>query len=104
MSNECKITLGIVIRNSRKYLGISQRELCQELSKYGVQIDHYELSRIENNRIAISDPKYNSLIQSLCQILNLDIVYIEIIKQQTEIAPPNDLTKGVFPIYVKDLT
>jgi len=41
---------------------------------------------------------------ALCQVLYWDADYIQSIRQQTEIAPPNDLSQGIFPIYVKDLT
>lgn len=103
MTIECKITLGRLIRNFRKSLGISQRELCQELSKHGVQINHYQLSKIENDRIDVCDSNYDSLIHALCHVFYWDADYIQIIRQQTEIAPPNDLSQGIFPIYMKDL-
>jgi transcriptional regulator with XRE-family HTH domain len=69
MNIECKITLGRLIRNVRKSLGISQRELCQNLSKYDVQINYLQLSKIENDRIDVCDSNYDSLIHALCHAL-----------------------------------
>jgi transcriptional regulator with XRE-family HTH domain len=103
MNNQCKITLGRIVWNSRRSLGLSQRELCQELFKYGVQIDYCQLSKIENDRIDIVDANYDSLIDVFCQIFNLDTNYIHIIRQQTEVSPSGDLSQAVFPIYMKDL-
>jgi transcriptional regulator with XRE-family HTH domain len=103
MNNQCKINLGNIICNSRKSLGLSHRELCHELSKHGVQIDYCQLSKLENDRINVTDVQYDLLIHALCQFFDWNYDSIQIIRQQTVVSPPSDLSQGVFPIYMKDL-
>ncbi|MBD2499846.1 helix-turn-helix domain-containing protein [Anabaena azotica] len=97
-----QLTLGWLIRNGRKSIGLSQSELCKELSKHGIQIDYHQLSKIENDRIDVRNRSYDKLILAISNIFTLDPTYLEEICQQTEIQPL-DLSQGIFPIYIKDL-
>lgn len=100
--NFCLITLGRLIRTSRRSLGISQKELSEMLSYYS-PIDYRELSRIENNRIDVRERNYNWLILAISEIFVLDRKWVEQIREQTELQPlhleANTFT--AFPIYLK---
>ena len=99
---ECKITFGRVLSSARRNLGYLQRELCELLqSKYSVEIDHYLLSKLENNYVDIKLPEYDALVIALADIFQLDIEWLETIRQQTEIEE-SDLSGGIFPVYVRE--
>jgi len=94
----CIITLGRVIWRSRLAKGISQREFCKLIGEFNVQMDYMEFSKIENDRINMGDSKYDSFIVAIAKIFQLDIEWLEIIRQQTEaglkqISSPNLLCK-----------
>ena len=100
---ECKITLGKTIKNARQQYGFSQKDLCKMLvipSELFETIDRCLLAKIENNRVDIRSSEYDWLIPSIARIFSCDIVWLEQIRQQTEIEPL-DLEKAVaaFPIY-----
>ena len=100
--NFCLITLDRLIRASRRRLGISQKELSEMLSYYS-PISYPELSRIENNRIDVSERNYDWLILAISEIFVLDRKWLEQIREQTEPQPlhleANTFT--TFPIYLK---
>lgn len=98
---ECKITLGRVIKSGRKYREFSQRELCWFIAyEYGCLLSHYELSKIENDRLEVQSIEYNWLIPVIAEIFNVNVEWLEQIRQQTE-PQPLDLSQGMFPVYVK---
>ncbi|OKH35690.1 hypothetical protein NIES2119_19520 [[Phormidium ambiguum] IAM M-71] len=109
MSNEvCLITLGRVIIAARRNQGLSQRELAMLLSaKIGSEFSFVELSKIENARLDVRDLIYNKLIQSFCDLFNIDSPtetlrernWVEQIRSQTE-PQPLDLSKAVFPVHI----
>lgn len=101
MSNQiCPITLGRVIIGARRSQGLSQRELAMLLSsKIGSEFSFVELSKIENDRLDVRDRHYNKFIQSFCDFFNIDVDWIEQIRQQTE-PQPIDLSKAVFPVHI----
>ncbi|EAW35144.1 transcriptional regulator [Lyngbya sp. PCC 8106] len=99
---ECKITFGRVLSSARKNSGYLQRELCELLkSNYSIDIDHYLLSKLENNHVDIKLPEYDALVKAVAEIFSLDIGWLETIRQQTEVEQL-DLSGGIFPIYVKE--
>lgn len=63
-------------------------------------IDRCLLAKIENNRIDIRSSEYDWLISRIAGIFALDIIWLEQIRQQTEVEPL-DLSQAVavFPIY-----
>ena len=82
----------------RLILALSVFKFCHILKQqYSIEINHILLSKLENNRVDINIPEYDSLVQAVAEILNLDIVWLEQIRQQTEIKFL-DLTNGIFPI------
>jgi len=98
---ECKITFGRVIKSGRQYREFSQRELCWLIAyEYGCLLSHYELSKIENNRLEVRSIEYNWLIPIIAEIFNINVEWLEQIRQQTE-PQPLDLSQGMFPIYFK---
>ena len=112
---ECKITFGRVIKSGRQYREFSQRELCWFIAyEYGCLLSHYELSKIENDgvpprklRLEIrsmafrpASYEYNWLIPIIAEIFNVNVEWLEQIRQQTE-PQPLDLSQGMFPIYFK---
>lgn len=104
MSNQiCSITLGRVIIAARRSRGLSQRELAMLLSsKIGSEFSFVELSKIENDRLNIRDRHYDKLIQSFCDLFDIDRNWVEQIRSQTE-PEPLDLSKALFPVYVHDI-
>lgn len=99
---ECKITFGRVLWRGRRDLRIPQRKFCELLkSKYSIDIDHYLLSKLENNHVDIKLPEYDALVKAVAEIFSLDISWLETIRQQTEVREL-DLSGGIFPIYYKD--
>jgi len=101
--HECKITLGKTIKNARQEYGFSQKDLCKLLimpSDSFQTIDRCLLAKIENNRIDIRSSEYDWLISRIAGIFALDIIWLEQIRQQTEVEPL-DLSQAVavFPIY-----
>jgi len=101
--HECKITLGKTIKNARQEHGFSQKDLCKLLimpSDSFQTVDPCLLAKIENNRIDIRSSEYDWLISRIAGIFALDIVWLEQIRQQTEVEPL-DLSQAVavFPIY-----
>lgn len=102
-----KLTFGRILRACRRTNLIdgsepSQREFCQILKQqYSLNIDHYLLSKLENNHINIKLPEYDALVKSIAEIFSLDISWLETIRQQTEVREL-DLSGGIFPIYYKD--
>ncbi|MFB2891980.1 hypothetical protein ACE1CI_03435 [Aerosakkonemataceae cyanobacterium BLCC-F50] len=109
MSNQiCSITLGRIIIAARRNQGLSQRELAMLLSaKIGSEFSFVELSKIENDspaetlreRLDVRDRHYDKFIQSFCDLFNIDVDWIEQIRQQTE-PQPLDLSKAMFPVYI----
>ncbi|MEG4518805.1 helix-turn-helix transcriptional regulator [Microcoleus sp. AT9b-C5] len=100
---QCKITLGKTIKNARQHYGLSQKDLCKLLivpSDSFETIDRCLLSKIENNRIDVRVPEYDWLILRIAGIFALNVVWLEEIRQQTEVEPL-DLSQAVsaFPIY-----
>ncbi|MDQ2096783.1 MAG: hypothetical protein QQW96_03950 [Tychonema bourrellyi B0820] len=98
---QCKITLGKLIRSARKDQEISQQELRQLIiKKYSINIDHFLISKIENCRVDVRDREYDWLVPVIAELFNADIEWLEQIRSQTE--PESlDLSKAVFPIYFK---
>lgn len=97
---ECKITFGRLLWNARRNRKISQRALCKLISnEYNQSIDYYELSKIENDQLEIQI-EYDWLIPVIAEIFNLNVEWLEQIRQQTE-PQPLDLSQGMFPIYFK---
>ncbi|XWK89461.1 MAG: helix-turn-helix transcriptional regulator [Phormidium sp.] len=101
MSNQiCPITLGRIIIAARHSQGLSQRELAMLLSaKIGSEFSFVELSKIENDRLDVCDQKYDNLIQSFCDLFDVDRNWVEQIRNQTE-PEPLDLSKAVFPVHI----
>ena len=97
---QCRITFGRLIKNARQKHEFSQRELCEIISNKYHLIDRYELSKIENNRLEIRSIEYNWLIPIIAEIFNVNVEWLEQIRQQTE-PQPLDLSQGMFPIYFK---
>ncbi|PSB52037.1 hypothetical protein C7B67_08490 [filamentous cyanobacterium Phorm 6] len=95
---ECKITLGKTITNARQQYGFSQRELCQLLVTSDNSINHHQLAKIENNRVDVRSDSYDWLISKLAEVFSCDVVWLEQIRQQTEIEHL-DSSKTIFPIY-----
>ena len=95
---ECKITFGRLLWNARRNRRISQRDLWKLISnEYNQSIDYYELSKIENDQLEIQI-EYDWLIPVIAEIFNLNVEWLEQIRQQTEVVPL-DLSQGMFPIY-----
>ena len=97
---ECKITFGRLLWNARRNRRISQRDLWKLISnEYNQSIDYYELSKIENDQLEIQI-EYDWLIPVIAEIFNLNVEWLEQIRQQTEVVLL-DLSQGMFPIYFK---
>lgn len=90
------ITLGRLIKNGRREKGLSQRELTQLL---GTDIcpDWMFLSRLENDRISVNNDCYDPLIQRLSEVLEVELEYLEQIRQQTKVQSL-DSTYYLFPL------
>lgn len=69
---------------------------------YNHSIDYCELSKIENDRLEIQSTEYDWLIPILAEIFNVNVEWLEQIRQQTSVESL-DLKQGIFPIYVKHL-
>ena len=101
---ECKITLGKTIKNARQQYGFSQRELCHLLvTSSGSSINHHQLAKIENSRVDVQSDEYDWLIPKLAEVFSCDVVWLEQIRQQTEVEHL-DLSKAIFPIYFNQKT
>ncbi|MEG4350275.1 hypothetical protein QUA74_11085 [Microcoleus sp. LAD1_D3] len=103
MYDQSKITLGKTIKTARQQHGFSQKDLCKLLilpSDSFQTIDRCLLAKIENNRVNVRSNEYDWLIPRIAAIFALDVVWLEAIRQQTEVEPL-DLEKAVavFPIY-----
>ncbi|MEG4397338.1 hypothetical protein [Microcoleus sp. BROC3] len=101
--DQSKITFGKTVKNARQEYGFSHKDLCKLLvipSDDFETVDRCLLSKIENNRIDIRSGEYDWLIPAIARIFALDILWLEQIRQQTEVEPL-DLEKAVavFPIY-----
>jgi transcriptional regulator with XRE-family HTH domain len=106
--HECKITVGKTIKNARQEYGFSQKDLCKLLimpSDSFQTVDRCLLAKIENNRIDIRSSEYDWLISRIAGIFAIDIVWLEQIRQQTEVEP-FDFSKALalFPVYLNDKT
>lgn len=66
-------------------------------------IDHYQLSKIENDHLEIRSIDYDWLIPIIANLFQLDFEWLEQIRSQTE---PHqlDLSKAIFPVYFNFLT
>ena len=103
MYDQSKITLGKTIKKARQQHGFSQKDLCKLLilpSDSFQTIDRCLLAKIENNRVNVRSNEYDWLIPRIAAIFALDVVWLEAIRQQTEVEPL-DLENAVvvFPIY-----
>ncbi|MEG4084645.1 hypothetical protein [Microcoleus sp. POL10_C6] len=103
MYDHSLITLGRTLKNARQQHGFSQKDLCKLLivpSDNFQTIDRCLLSKIENNRVDVRSSEYDWLISRIAGIFALDVVWLEEIRQQTEVEP-FDLSKAlaVFPVY-----
>lgn len=103
MYDQSKITLGKTIKNARQHYGFSQKDLCKLLivpSDSFETVDRCLLAKIENNRIDIRSNEYDWLIPRIAAIFALDGVWLEAIRQQTEVEPLDlENAVAVFPIY-----
>ena len=123
----CKITLGRIVVAARRNQELSQRELAKLITDKMVRrivdatkttpqpnqyqlaqlanrfsFDFRELSKIENDHVEIRDRSYDWFVQCFCEIFDADVNWVEEIRQQTE--PLRlDLSKAIFPIYIKNL-
>ncbi len=85
---ECKIKFGRLLWNARRNRRISQRDLCKIISnEYNHSINCYELSKIENDQLEIQSIEYNWLIPVIAEIFNINVEWLEQIRQQTEPQP-----------------
>lgn len=99
----CKITFGRLIRNARQEHGFSQRDLCRLIAyKHNHSLSHYELSKIENDRLEIRSIEYDWLVPAIADLFNADIEWLEQIRLQTE-PQPLDLSQAKFPVYFKNV-
>lgn len=96
------ITFGTILRNARMNRGLSQRELAEILQQHSLNIDYKHLAKLENNRIDIKAPEYDSLMETVAKIFQLDRGWLEQIRAQTEVEEL-DLSKAIFPVYSKDI-
>ncbi|MEG4445254.1 hypothetical protein QUB47_31250 [Microcoleus sp. AT9_B5] len=108
MYDQSKITLGKTIKNARQQHGFSQKDLCKLLivpSDSFQTIDRCLLAKIENNRVDVRSSEYDWLISRIAGIFALDVVWLEEIRQQTEVEP-FDFSKAlaVFPVYFNEKT
>jgi len=103
MYDQSKITLGKTIKNARQHYGLSQKDLCKLLvtpSELFETIDRCLLAKIENNRVDVRSSEYDWLIPSIARIFALNVVWLEEIRQQTEVEPLDlENAVAVFPIY-----
>ncbi|MGL4498642.1 MAG: helix-turn-helix domain-containing protein [Planktothrix sp.] len=95
------ITFGKLLGDSRRNLGLSQKEFTQLLQQHSVNIDYQHLSKIENNRLDIKAPIYDDLIDAVAEILELNIDELKQIRSTTEIEQL-DLSGAIFPVCYKD--
>ena len=92
---ECKLTFGRLLWNARRNRRISQRDLCKIISnEYNHSIDCYDLSKIENDQLEVQSMafrpasyEYNWLIPIIAEIFNVNVEWLEQIRQQTEPQP-----------------
>ncbi|MEG4397076.1 hypothetical protein [Microcoleus sp. BROC3] len=108
MYDHSLITLGRTLKNARQQHGFSQKDLCKLLivpSDIFLTIDRCLLSKIENNRVDVRSSEYDWLISRIAGIFALDVVWLEEIRQQTEVEP-FDFSKvlAVFPVYFNEKT
>ena len=88
MYDQCKIKFGRLVWNIRRNRRISQRDLCKIISnEYNHSIDYCELSKIENDRLEIQSTEYDWLIPIIAEIFNVNVEWLEQIRQQTEVVP-----------------
>lgn len=101
--DQSKITLGRILKNARQHYGFSQKDLCKLLivpSDSFETIDRCLLAKIENNRVDVQLPEYDWLILRIAGIFALNVVWLEEIRQQTEVEPLDlENAVAVFPIY-----
>jgi|688.fasta_scaffold498906_2 transcriptional regulator with XRE-family HTH domain len=95
------ITFGKLLGDSRRNLGLSQKEFTQLLQQHSVNIDYKHLSKIENNRLDIKAPIYDNLIDAVAEILELNIDELKQIRLTTEVEQL-DLSGAIFPVFYKD--
>jgi len=96
---ECKITLGWIVRNPRKNEGLSQRELCSLIAKrFSILLNWKDLSKIENDRIDVQTVELDSFVYCITEIFELDRVWVQQIREQTEVKSVN-FSSAIFPIY-----
>lgn len=98
---QCKITLGRLIKSARQEQEMSQQELRQLIiKKYSINIDHFLISKIENCRVDVRDREYDWLVPVFAEIFDCEIQWLQEIRSQTELQPL-DLSKAMFPVYFK---
>lgn len=81
------ITLDRLMFARRRRLGLSQREFAVELSDKVHQIDYITYSQIENARIDVRVSDWDWLIPRLAKWLQIDLHWLESIRQQTPVVP-----------------
>jgi len=97
--SECKITLGWLVRNARKSQDLSQVELCFLMAKrFDILLNWKELSKIENERVNVNTVEFDSFVDCICEIFELDRTWVQQIREQTDVKSL-DLSRAVFPIY-----
>ena len=85
---QCKITFGRLLWNARRSRRISQRDFCWLIAnEYGYLLSHYELSKIENDQLEIQSIEYDRLLPIIAEIFNVNVEWLEQIRQQTEPQP-----------------
>jgi len=96
----CIITLGRVVWRSRLAKKLSQREFCELIGEqFGIFLDFMEFSKIENNRIDIRSSEYDWFILAIAEIFELDIEWLELIRQQTEPQSRNPDSQSFHEMY-----
>lgn len=101
-----RMTLGKAIREARRQHNMRMEDLCKELTlpsedEEFITADLTLLSRIENSRVDVRLPEFDWLVPRIAAIFHLDTVWLNALRQQTEVEPPTSLEEAVrkFPIY-----
>ena len=79
------ITFDRVMFANRRKLRLSQKEFVVELCDRNHEIDYVTYSKLENARIDIRFPEWDWLIPKLSRHFQIDLLWLQSIRQQTEV-------------------
>ena len=94
-------TFGWKIFEARRSKGLRQQEVCVMLQKQSIAIDRYLYSKIEVNRVDVRGQEYDSFVEAIASVLEMDLSQLQLLRNQFELSK-DDPSSPSISCYIKE--